>query len=229
MSKIRGYIILIQFSLTVAVVIVLMYLFRKHHHKIRKAWMNIQIKLLGINLEEEGSIDTSCDMVLMNHQSLLDIVVMEYIHDRNLAWVAKKQITDLFFFGHIIKAPRMISINREDRSGIVTLVKEVKDRLSHGRPIAMFPEGTRGDGTKIAKFKSGAKIVADKFKLRVQPVVMLHTRKILDSKTLNATPGIVKVIYLEPVQADKATDWLKETEVKMRDILEKELKRESAK
>ncbi len=58
---------------------------------------------------------------------------------------------------------------------------------------------------------------------------MLHTRKILDSKTLNATPGIVKVIYLEPVQADKATDWLKETEIKMRDILEKEFKKESAK
>lgn len=225
MSKIRGYIILIQFSLTVALVIVLMYLFRNHHHKIRKAWMNIQIKLLGITLEEVGKIDMSCDMVIMNHQSLLDIVVMEYIHERNLAWVAKKEISDLFFFGHIIKAPKMISINREDRTGIVTLVKEVKDRLSKGRPIAMFPEGTRNDGTKIAKFKSGARIVADKFKLRVQPVVIINTRKILDSKTLHATPGIVKVIYLDPVQADKSKEWLHETEEKMREILEAELKK----
>lgn len=225
MSKIRGYIILIQFSLTVAVVIILMYLFRNHHHKIRKVWMKIQIKLLGIQLEEEGTMDMSCDMVIMNHQSLLDIVVMEHIHNRNLAWVAKKQITDLFFFGHIIKAPRMISINREDRTGIVTLLKEVKDRLSHGRPIAMFPEGTRGDGSKVNKFKSGAKIVADKYKLRVQPVVLVNTRKILDSKTLHATPGIVKVIYLDPIQADKSTDWLKETEIKMREILENELTR----
>jgi len=202
-----------------------MYVFRNHHHKIRKVWMRIQVKLLGITLEEEGKIDTSCDMVIMNHQSLLDIVVMEYIHDRNLAWVAKKEIADLFFFGHIIKAPKMISINREDRSGIVTLIKEVKDRLSNGRPIAMFPEGTRGDGTKLKKFKSGAKIVADRYKLRVQPVVMLNTRKILDSKTLHATPGVVKVIYLEPVQADKSTNWLHETEEKMRTILENELKK----
>lgn len=225
MSKIRGYIILIQFSLSVAITICLMYVFRNHHHKIRKVWMRIQVKLLGITLEEEGKIDTSCDMVIMNHQSLLDIVVMEYIHDRNLAWVAKKEIADLFFFGHIIKAPKMISINREDRSGIVTLIKEVKDRLSNGRPIAMFPEGTRGDGTKLKKFKSGAKIVADRYKLRVQPVVMLNTRKILDSKTLHATPGVVKVIYLEPVQADKSTNWLHETEEKMRTILENELKK----
>lgn len=225
MSKIRGYIILIQFSLTVAVVIILMYIFRKNNHAIRKIWMKIQMKLLGIKLEEVGTVDTSCDMIIMNHQSLLDIVVMEYIHDKNLAWVAKKEISDLFFFGHIIKAPKMISINREDKTGIVTLLREVKDRLSHGRPIAMFPEGTRGDGTTLKKFKSGAKIVADKYNLKVQPVVMLNTRKILDSKTLNAMPGVVKVIYLEPLIAQKSENWLHETEEKMRIILENELKK----
>ena len=37
-------------------------------------------------------------MVIMNHQSLLDIIVIEYIHSRDLAWVAKKEITDLFFW-----------------------------------------------------------------------------------------------------------------------------------
>lgn len=223
LSKIRGYLILIQFSLTVALTIILMYLFKEHNHKIRKIWMNIQVKLLGITLKEVGKIDMTCDMVIMNHQSLLDIVVMEYIHERNLAWVAKKEISDLFFFGHIIKAPKMISVNREDRSGIVTLIKEVKDRLSQGRPIAMFPEGTRSDGRQIKKFKVGAKIVADKYNLRVQPVVMVNTRKILDSKTLNAAPGVVTVIYLDPIQAQKNTNWLHETEEKMRAILESEL------
>ena len=224
MSKIRGYFILIQFSITVAITIVLMYLFRKHHHKIRKIWMKLEIKLLGIKLEEVGTLDMSCDMVIMNHQSLMDIVIMEYLHDRNLAWVAKKEISNLFFFGHIIKAPQMISIDREDKSGIVTLLKETKDRLSKGRPIAIFPEGTRNNGRKIAKFKFGAKMVADKYKLRVQPVVLINTRKILDSKTLEATPGTVKVVYLDPVQAEKKSDWLHETEVKMRTILENELK-----
>jgi len=224
LSKIRGYFILIQFSITVAITIVLMYLFRKHHHKIRKIWMKLEIKLLGIKLEEVGTLDMSCDMVIMNHQSLMDIVIMEYLHDRNLAWVAKKEISNLFFFGHIIKAPQMISIDREDKSGIVTLLKETKDRLSKGRPIAIFPEGTRNNGRKIAKFKFGAKMVADKYKLRVQPVVLINTRKILDSKTLEATPGTVKVVYLDPVQAEKKSDWLHETEVKMRTILENELK-----
>ena len=224
MARIRGIILLIQFTITVAITVVAMYLFRNHTHKVIKLWMKVQIKLLGIKIQTEGTIDESCNLVLMNHQSLLDIIVMEYVHNRDLAWVAKKEIADLFFFGHIIKAPRMISIDRENKAGIMHLFKEVKDRLDKGRPIAMFPEGTRSDGTKMLKFKAGAKMVGNKYKLKVQPVVMLNTRNIVDSKKLTATPGIVKIIYLDPVQADKSTTWFEDTELKMKEVFNKEIK-----
>ena len=223
MSRIRGYLILIQFSITVAITIALMYIFKNHQHKIIKIWMKIEMALLGIKLEETGTLDMTCDMLLMNHQSLIDIIIIEHIHEKHLAWVAKKEIADLMFFGHIIKAPKMISIDREDKTGIVTLLKETKDRLSQGRPIAIFPEGTRSNGRKITRFKQGAKMVADRHKLRVQPIVLVNTRHILDSKTLKATPGTVKIIYLDPIEANKKDDWLKETETKMREILEREL------
>lgn len=225
MARIRGIILLIQFSITVAITVCAMYLFRNHTHKVIKLWMKIQMKLLGIKLETQGTLDESCDLVLMNHQSLLDIIVMEYIHNRDLAWVAKKEISDLFFFGHIIKAPRMISIDRENKAGIVHLFKEVKDRLGKGRPIAMFPEGTRSDGTKMLKFKAGAKMVGNKFNLKVQPVLIFNTRNIVDSKQLKASPGIVKVIYLDPVQADKSTSWFEDTENKMKTLFEEEIKK----
>ena len=224
MARIRGIILLIQFSITVAITVVLMYIFKNHTHKVIKVWMNLQMFFLGIKLETQGKLDESCEMILMNHQSLLDIIVMEYIHSKDLAWVAKKEITDLIFFGHIIKAPRMISIDRENKAGIITLLKETKDRLDKGRPIAMFPEGTRSDGKSMNSFKPGAKMVANKYGLKVQPIILLNTRNIVDSKKLLATPGIVKVIYLEPVQADKNTTWYEETEEKMREIFNKESK-----
>ena len=222
MKRIRGIILLIQFSITVAITVILMYTFRKHTHKVIKAWMSFQMFVLGIKLEIEGKLDESCDMVMLNHQSLLDIIVVEYIHSRDLAWVAKKEITDLFFFGHIIKAPRMISIDRENKAGIINLLKEAKDRLDKGRPIAMFPEGTRSDGKQMLSFRPGAKMLANRFNLRVQPIVLFNTRNIVDSKKLLATPGIVKVIYLEPVQADKNTDWFEKVEEKMNEVFNKE-------
>lgn len=224
MERIRGIILLIQFSITVAITVVLMYTFKNHTHKVIKAWMSFQMFVLGIKLETEGKLDDSCDMLLMNHQSLLDIIVIEYIHSRDLAWVAKKEIADLFFFGHIIKAPRMISVDRENKAGIIHLLKEAKDRLDKGRPIAMFPEGTRSNGSSMLNFKPGAKMIANKYNLKVQPIVLFNTRNIVDSKKLKASPGIVKVVFLEPIQADKNTDWFEETEEKMKEAFNKEYK-----
>ena len=224
MARIRGIILFIQFSITVAITVVLMYIFKKHTHKVIKAWMIFQMYVLGIKLETQGNLDESCDMILLNHQSLLDIIVMEYIHSRDLAWVAKKEITDLFFFGHIIKAPRMISVDRENKAGIIHLLKEAKDRLDKGRPIAMFPEGTRSDGKSMGSFKPGAKMVANKYNLRIQPIVLFNTRNIVDSKSLKAAPGIVKVVFLDTIQASKDTTWFEETEEKMREVFNKEYK-----
>lgn len=222
MRKIRGFIVLIQFSISVALVVIFMYLFRKHAHKFIKIWMSVQMFFLGIKLEVEGKLDESCDLILINHQSMLDIIIMEHIHSRNIAWVAKKEIADMFFFGHIIKAPRMISIDRENKAGLLHLLSEAKDRLDKKRPIAMFPEGTRSDGTYIGEFKAGAKMLGNKYNLRVQPVVMFNTRNIVDSKKLEASPGTVKIVYLEPVLAEKSTSWYEDTEKNMREIFEKE-------
>ena len=223
MSKIRGIIILIQFSVTVAIVIAAMYTFRNHVHKVIKIWMSFQMKFLGITLEEVGKMDESCDMVILNHQSLLDIIVIEYIHNRHLAWVGKKEITDLFFFGHIMKGPNMITIDREDKTGLIKLLREAKDRLSKGRPIAMFPEGTRSNGESMLPFKPGAAMIANKLKLKVQPLIIINTKNILDSQKLESNPGVVKVIYLDPVQADKNTDWFEQTEKKMQEVLHDEI------
>lgn len=224
MKKIRGLFVAIQFSITVAFVIFFMYIFRNNAHKVIKIWMTIQMYFLGIKLEIEGKLDESCDLILINHQSMLDIIVMEYIHKRDIAWVAKKEITDMFFFGHIIKAPRMISIDRENKAGLIHLLSEAKDRLDKGRPIAIFPEGTRGDGTFMGDFKAGAKMLGNKYNLKVQPVVMFNTRNIVDSKRLEASSGVVKVVFLEPVLASKDSSWYEDTEKNMKEVFYKEYK-----
>ncbi|HJE03345.1 1-acyl-sn-glycerol-3-phosphate acyltransferase [Aliarcobacter thereius] len=222
MRKIRGLFVAIQFSVTVAFVILFMYIFRNHTHKVIKVWMKIQIFFLGIKIEIEGKADESCDLLLLNHQSMLDIIVIEYLHKRDIAWVAKQEITDMFFFGHIIKAPRMISIDRENKAGLIHLINEAKDRLSKNRPIAIFPEGTRSDGTFMGDFKAGAKMLGNKYALKVQPIVLFGTRNIVDSQKLEASPGIVKIVYLDPVIASKETSWYEDTEKNMKEVFEKE-------
>lgn len=222
LSKFRGLIASIQFAITILLVIGLMYAFKKYNHKVRFFWAKLEMYLLGVKFEFEGELDSGADLLMINHQSLLDIVILESLHPRNIAWVAKKEIGNIPVFGHILKAPKMISVDRENKAGLIALLKDVKDRLDSGRPIAIFPEGTRSSGDELLSFKPGAKMIAEKYNLKIQPIVMLHTRTILDSKNLSANPGIVKIKYLPSFIPQKGTSWYEELETNMREIVFKE-------
>ena len=206
-SKIRAVFTIIQIALSVAVLIGLMYIFKSKIKYLRQKWATMEMKLLGIELVIEGQEDSNAQMQVMNHQSVLDIMLFEYLHSKDLAWIAKLEIANIPLFGHIVKAPDMILVERESKKSLMKLLKDCKDQLSKGRPIAIFPEGTRSNGKKLLKFKAGARMIAEKYDLNVQPVVVIGTRKIFDSQNLTQESGIVKVIYLPTVKAERKTTW----------------------
>lgn len=165
-----------------------------------------------------GKEDPSAQMFLANHQSDLDIGVIELITDRNLAWVAKKELFDIPFFGLTLRLPNDIPIERESKSSLIKLLKSSKDRLDAGRVITIFPEGTRGSGEKMLPFKPGAKIVADKYKLRVQPIVLIATSSCYNIKKYYYKPKKIKAIFLESFTADKNDpNWLENLRIKMQE------------
>lgn len=225
MNKIRSIFTLIQMMITVSIVIILMYIFRTNNRKIRKIWGSLQMKFLGVTLEIIGEEDKQADMIIMNHQSIMDIIIFEYLASRDLAWIAKKEIGDLPWFGHILKAPDMIMVERESKSSLIKLLKDSKVKLDNNRQIAIFPEGTRTDGTKLRKFKAGAKIIAQKYNLNVQPIVIVGSLNIWDSKKFIQNSGTVKIIYLDTIKAEKKTTWYEDTEELMKNRLEEELER----
>lgn len=207
LSKIRGFYVMIEFVITVLITIVLMYAFRNHTHSIRRTWGHLQTFLMGFSIKQTGEANPATTLLVLNHQSLVDIVTLETIYPKNLCWIAKKEIEDIPLFGHIIPAPRMISIDRKDKRSIIKMIKEGKERVSEGRVLAMFPEGTRGRGDRLLKFQSGAKILAEKLDLIVQPAIIVGARHILDSKSLDAHGGEVKVIYLDPINPKEDEAW----------------------
>jgi 1-acyl-sn-glycerol-3-phosphate acyltransferase len=223
-SRIRIFLTAIQMTITISIVIILMYMFNKHNKIIRKIWGQIQIKLLGIKLKIEGEIDKNANMIILNHQSFVDIIVLEALHPKNISWVAKKEIANLFWFGHILKAPEMIIVERESKTSLIKLLKESKEKFEQNRPIAIFPEGTRTSGKKLHKFKAGAKLIANKYNFKVQPIVLIGTRNILDSTAMTQNSGTVKVVCLPTIQASSDTNWYDDMAIDMANILSKGIK-----
>lgn len=174
--------------------------------------------------EKIGQEDYNTQMFLINHQSDLDIGVMELASKRDLAWVAKKELFDIPFFGLTLRLPRDIPIERESKSSLVKLLKASKEKLDEGRVITIFPEGTRSTSGKMLPFKPGAKIVADKYALCVQPVVLLATASCYNIKKYYYRPRKIKVIFLDSFVADKEDPkWMENLRIKMQKVYDDEL------
>jgi len=175
-------------------------------------------------IKVKGKEDPDAQMFLINHESDIDIGVMETITKRDLAWVAKKELFDIPFYGLLLRLPDDIPIERESKSSLIKLLKDAKKRIDDGRVITIFPEGTRSPGSKMRTFKPGAKMVADKYRLRVQPIVFLATSKYYNMKERYHKPGTITAIYLDSFDADKSDkEWLKNLQIKMQKVYDDEL------
>ena len=177
----------------------------------------------------KGEEDPAAQMFLINHQSDLDIAIMETVSKKDLSWVAKKELFNVPFFGLAMSMPEDIPIERQSKSSLVRLIKNAKDRLNKGRVITIFPEGTRSRNGKMLPFKSGAKVVADKYKLRVQPVVLVATASCYDIKKFYYMPKDITVVFMDSFVADKDDEnWLNDLRNKMQKVYNDELANNSS-
>jgi len=187
------------------------------------AWLMLHSIFLKIVVEGEEE-DENVQMFLLNHESDIDIPLLESITQKKPAWVAKKELFDMFFFGHMLKFPNNIPIERESKTSLIKLLKDCKNRLDNNRVITIFPEGTRSTKKKMLPFKSGAKIVADKYKLRVQPIVIINSSSYFSTKLKHYSPGCVKIVRLKSFTAEKSDkEWLNRCREEMQEVYDREL------
>lgn len=222
LNKIKNWLYAIEITISVIIVVLIFFIAPSSNLWIRRKWTKMQRWLIGYKIDVIGSPDPRANMIIANHQSMLDIMALEEIHPANICWIAKKEIEDLPFFGNIIRVPKMISVDRKDPRSLPKIIKLAKERISEGRVIAIFPEGTRSNGDKILKFKNGANIIANKLNLVVQPVLIIGSRKIIDSKTISVHSGSFKVIYMDIVDTSDE-NWLENTRAKMQTLLAQNL------
>jgi 1-acyl-sn-glycerol-3-phosphate acyltransferase len=115
----------------------------------------------------------------------------------------------------------MICVDRGDKRALVQLLKDAKDRLDQGRPIAIFPEGTRGRGDKLLKFQQGAKLLAEKLNIKVQPIVIANARNVLDSQNFVVNGGVVRISYLPAIDPTQDSEWYTKLHAQMQRELTK--------
>ena len=226
-ARIRFFYAAVVISATVSVMIILLHLFPRHKAGILHRLNRFMLAALGGRLEVEGKPDDRAQLYLMNHQGVVDIIAMEALLNKNLRWVAKRELFETPWFGRLLSEGEMISVDRQDRRGLVKLMKDVKESLEvMHRPVAIFPEGTRSKDQRLLPFKEGAKFIAEKFGLVVQPVVILGSKRIVNEHDRTAGSGVVKILFLPAIDVKNAPeDWYERLYRQMQQTIDDQLER----
>lgn len=132
--------------------------------------------LAGIKVTVRGQVDHAAPTLFVaNHVSYLDIMVLGSC--LNGAFVAKSEVARWPFFGILAKLSRTVFVERR-RSKAGQGRDDLTKRLSEGKNLILFPEGTSSDGTRVLPFRSSLFAVgavrADP-PLLVQPISITYT------------------------------------------------------
>jgi len=155
----------------------------------------IKVKLEG-NLPEQGK---ACFM-LCNHQSFIDVPAILY-KTFPCAFLAKKSLFKIPYFGQALAYTRSIPVERGNHSANANLPKKVKQRLSENFPVMAFPEGTRSENGKLLPFKNGIFRIIKEAKVSVFPVTIMNAYKIMPKTGIAVYPGEIKIIPHEIITA----------------------------
>ena len=209
-AKIRFYWGAMVISLNTAILMIpTLMIFNKHKSTIVHHINRLTLFMMGGRLSQEGTMDSSADMYVMNHQGIVDIVAMEALQNNHLRWVAKKELFEAPWFGNLLRHGEMISLDRSSKAGLIKLIKDVKEskEVLH-RPVAIFPEGTRATGQSLLSFKLGTKMIANKLSLKVQPVIITGSKWVLNEHEKIGHSGTVHYKFLPTIDVSKADkDW----------------------
>ena len=224
-AKIRFYWGAVVISLNTAVLMIpALIIFDKHKSTIVHHINRLTLFMLGAKLSQEGTIDTEADMIVMNHQGIIDIVAMEALQNNNLRWVAKKELFDALWFGNLLRHGEMISLDRGSKAGLIKLLKDVKEsREVLNRPVAIFPEGTRAKEQELLPFKQGTKMIAKKLGLKVQPVVITGSKWVLNEHDKTGHSGTVHYKFLPTIDVSNCDkDWFENLYKEMQKVIDDE-------
>ena len=139
-----------------------------------QAWAMALLGHLGIALQVRGPVPRQGPVLLVaNHLSWLDIVVIHAAgHCR---FVSKSDVQGWPLIGALATAAGTLYIERHVRRDAMRMVRTMQQALEQGEVLAVFPEGTTGDGREMLPFHANLLQAAVQADAAVQPVGLRFT------------------------------------------------------
>lgn len=134
-----------------------------------REWSRRMLDILGVELVVRGKAPGHGPMLLVaNHISWLDILVMNAAQPAR--FVSKSDVKAWPLLGSLVTGAGTLFIERESRRDAMRVVHQMADSLRARDILAVFPEGTTGDGIELLPFHANLIQAAISANAPVMPV-----------------------------------------------------------
>ncbi len=140
----------------------------------RIAWWSAGLlAALGVGLRVQGAFRPGATLLVINHISWLDIAAVHAACPR-ARFVSKADVRHWPLLGWLIGAVGTLFIERERKRDALRVVHQMAQALEAGDTVAVFPEGTTGDGSALLPFHGNLLQAAIATGTPVQPVALRY-------------------------------------------------------
>lgn len=183
--------------------------------KISIVWMRIFFFLSGCRLKVVGKknfMPGENYIVTCNHNSFMDVPVVTPFIPRANKTIAKAEMAKIPLFGLIYKRGSVL-VDRNDRKNREESFKKMKNVLTMGMDMCIYPEGTRNKTQlPLKEFHSGAFRLAIETQRPIIPALIFNTKKVLPPGRFYFWPAKMELHFLPPVNINEGEsgEFLKE-------------------
>ena len=132
-------------------------------------------------------------MLVANHTSMLDIMMMLKTSKNPFVFIGKKELANIPLFGFFYKRV-CILVDREDSRSRAAVYRRAQKRLNQGLSICIFPEGgVPEEHIILDEFKDGAFKMAIAQNIPVVPITFYDNKNRFPFTFYNGGPGIARV------------------------------------
>ena len=170
-------------------------------------WARYVFEITKSDVEVEGLEKLPKDRAVVfiaNHQGLMDIPLLYGYTGKQMAFVAKIELSKIPLLSSWMKLLQCTFIDRKSMRASLQAINDAAANVSKGYSQMIFPEGTRSKGKPHIEFKPGSFKLAFKSKAPVVPVTIDGTWRIYEEKN-QVMPAHVKMVIHDPIETENLT------------------------
>lgn len=157
--------------------------------------------LIGVRLQVHfpDRLPPDACVVVANHASYLDGVILTAALPANFSFVIKREMTGVPLAHLLLRRLGSEFVERSDRKRGARDARRISSKAEGGHAIAFFPEGTFVVERGLGRFHNGAFATAARTGLPVVPVIIRGAREILPAEQWLPRRGALDVTVTEPI------------------------------